>query len=141
MPVFFQNLDDYLDGQMFKRALQEARRAKKGKFFYVPSSKVVGGPALLMSTGAMSPDLKRELKSGGSKVGGKFENLEDGRLILWTDREVNRSALAGDVRELMLSVGISVPLEDIRVRTPGDVKRRKKRLAARRKRSGEEREQ
>lgn len=131
MPVYFQDLNDYQDSQLFKQSLQEARRAKKGKFFYASNSRAVGGPALLMSTGRMNPDLKRALK-GGSKVGGKFENREDGRLILWTDREANRSALAEDVRAILLSVGISVPLEKIRVRTPGDVKRRKKKMAARR---------
>lgn len=132
MPVYFQDLNDYLDGQLFKQSLQEARRAKKGKFFYVSNSIAAGGPVLMMSTGRMNPDLKRALKTGGSKVGGKFENRKDGRLILWTDREANRSALAEDVRSILLSCGISVPLEKIRVRTPGDVKRRKRRLALRR---------
>jgi hypothetical protein len=130
MPVYFQNLADYTDPQMFKRSLQEARRAKQGKFFYVPSSTAAGGPALLMTAGRMSPDLKRALKKGGSKIGGKFENRPDGRLIIWTDREANRSSLAEDIRAMMLSVGVSIPLEDIHVRTPGDIKRRKKRREA-----------
>lgn len=131
MPVYLQDINDYLDKQLFKQSLQGARRAKKGKFYYIPNSMAAGGPALLMTSGAMSPDLKRALKKGSTKVGGKFENRPDGRLILWTDREANRSALAEDIRALMLSVGISIPLEDIHVRTPGDVKRRAKRRAAR----------
>ena len=135
MPVYFQSLKDYQDGQLFKRSLQEARRAKSGKFFYVSGSLAAGGPVLMMSTGRMSPDLKRVLKKGGTKISGKFENREDGRLILWTNREANRSAVAEDVRALLLSAGISVQMDQIRVRTPGDVKRRKKRLAAKKART------
>ena len=127
MPVFFQDLNDYLDLSLYKRAMQQARRASKGKLFYVPQSKAVGGPALIMTTGRIDPDLQRVLKAGGTKVGGTFENRPDGRLILWPKREVNRAVMAADVRALLLSCGVVVQLHEIHIRTPADIKRRAQR--------------
>lgn len=127
VPVFFQNMKDLQDRQMLKRSIQEARAAKKGKFFYVPNSPAYGGPALIMSApgGKMHPDLLRLLKQGGTPVKGTFRNLPDGGLVLMPSRPVNRQPFAEAVRTIALSVGISIPLQGIQILTPEDIKKKK----------------
>ena len=125
MPVFFQHLDDFKNDQLRKQSFREARKAKKGKFFFVANSTAINGPALIMTppSGRMHPDLIRDLKKGGLPVKGTFHNMPDGGIIFLPKRPVNRRPFAEAVRDMLLSAGISIPVASIQIFTPGDVKK------------------
>lgn len=131
MAIHFQSVDDLTDPALMKPALRGMLKYP-GKFYFNATSSAIGGPVMIIAgPGArISPDLKREVKAGGSKVKGKYRKNKAGQLVFSTHREVNRSEMAEAIREIGKGFGVSILLQDIVIRTPSDRKRARRRRAA-----------
>ncbi|MEL6343000.1 MAG: hypothetical protein AAFV53_07685 [Myxococcota bacterium] len=139
MAIHFQDLNDLQDPRLMKSAIRELRK-NSGKFFYSTYSTALDGPALIVigPGGRLAPDVKRAVKKGGVPIKGKFQTDRWGRLVLLVNREVNRSEMAESVRSIAKGYGVSIPLQDIVIRTPSDRKRARLRRAQ--KAAGKKRE-